>query len=503
MARRLSYWNATAPASAFPPLAGEIEADVAIVGGGIVGVSAARLLKDRGLKVALVEALRVGEEVTGKSTAKITSQHNIAYSVIARKFGEEGARLYGEANEGGLAAIRALADRHGLRCNLETRPAFTYTRDEADVETIEKEAELARRLGLPASSTRETGLPFEVLAAMRWDDQAQFHPVRYVKGLAETIPGDGCHVFEQSRVTDWDPHRIATEAGGVRARHVVMATHLPLGQIGLFYTEAHPHMHPVIMGRAEPGRVPPGMYISVEQPRHSTRGHRDEEGRDWMIFTGPSFTHGAVEEEREAFAEIEAFARDHFGVAADYRWTNEDYRSLDHAPYVGWSSALRDGYLVATGFNAWGISNGTAAAILIADLIEGRDNLWLKVFDATRIKPVAGAKEFAAGNAATAAHLVGGYLARKLGSFDDLAPGEAAILKIDGHNVAGYRDSEGALHAVSAVCTHMGCIVGWNETDRSWDCPCHGSRFALDGSVIHGPAVAALEKIDAKAEVEV
>lgn len=493
MAHHVSYWNHTAPSLEHPTLAGDIEADVAIVGGGIVGVTTARVLKDRGLKVALVEGLRIGEEVTGKSTAKITSQHNIAYTAISQKFGEEEASLYADANETGLKTIRALADRHKLACNIETRPAFTYTRDKDAVETIEKEVEIARRLGLPASLTDQTGLPFDVLAAMRWDDQAQFHPVRYVKGLAGTILGDGNSVFENSRVIDWDPHRIATEAGSVRARHVVMATHLPLGQIGLFYTETHPHMHPVITGRAEAARVPHGMYISVEAPRHSTRGHRDDDGRDWMIFTGPSFTHGDIAQERESFADLEAFARDHFGVTADYRWTNEDYASLDHAPYVGWSSSLSDGYLVATGFNAWGITNGTAAALLIADLIEGRDNPWLKVFDATRIKPIAGAKQFAAGNAATASHLVGGYLARKLHKLDDLAPGGAAILKIDGHNVAGYRDEQGALHTVSAACTHMGCIVGWNETDRTWDCPCHGSRFALDGSVVHGPAVKPLK----------
>lgn len=502
MAHHISYWNATARASSFPALQGDIEADVAIVGGGIVGVTAARLLKDRGLKIALVEALRVGEEVTGKSTAKITSQHNISYTTIARKFGEDGAKLYADANEAGLETIRTMAGRHRIDCSFEPKRAFTYTNDEGQVDAIGKEVELARILGLPASLTRDTGLPFDVLAAMRWDDQAQFHPVRYVKGLAETIPGEGCHVFEGSRVVDWDPQRIATDMGSVRAKHVVMATHLPLGQIGLFYTENYPHMHPVIVGRAEAGRVPDGMYISVETPRHSTRGHRDVEGRDWMIFTGPSFTHGDVAKERESFADLEKFARDHFGVSADYRWTNEDYRSMDHVPYVGWSSSLRDSYLVATGFNAWGITNGTAAAMLIADLVQDLDNPWLKLFNAARIKPVAGAREFVAGNAATASHLVGGYLTRKPHSFDDLAPGEAAILKIDGHNVAGYRDEDGALHAVSAVCTHMGCILGWNETDRSWDCPCHGSRFALDGGVIHGPAVKPLEPVGAAAPAE-
>jgi glycine/D-amino acid oxidase-like deaminating enzyme/nitrite reductase/ring-hydroxylating ferredoxin subunit len=502
MMRHLSYWNATAPASAFPALAGEIEADVAVVGGGIVGVTTARILKDRGLKVALVEARRVGEEVTGKSTAKITSQHNIKYTVIERKFGQECAQCYAEANEAGLGMIVALVQRHGIACDLARRPAFAYTRDERHVGEIEKEVELASLLGLPAAPTRETGLPFDVLAAMRWDDQAQFHPTKYVKGLAATLSGDGCGVFEESRVVDWAPGRIATESGSVRARHVVMATHLPLGRIGLFYAENYPHMHPVIMGRADPARVPDGMYINVETPRHSVRGHRDGEGQDWLIFAGPSFKHGHVDEERQSFAEIERFAAEHFGVRPDYRWTNEDYTPMDHAPFVGWSSSSPGAYLVATGFDAWGITTGTAAAILLADIVGDRENPWLDLFDARRIKPIAGGVEFVKGNAEVATHLVGGWLARKPHSFDDLAPGEAAILKIDGHNVAGYRDAQGALHAVSAVCTHMGCILGWNETDRSWDCPCHGSRFALDGSIVHGPAVKPLEAVDAKARAD-
>jgi glycine/D-amino acid oxidase-like deaminating enzyme/nitrite reductase/ring-hydroxylating ferredoxin subunit len=502
MTRHESYWNATAPASDFPALAGDIEADVAIVGGGIVGVTTALMLKDRGLKVALVEARRVGEEVTGKSTAKITSQHNIAYTIIAGKFGEDGARIYAEANEAGLRTIVELTARFGIACNLERKPAFTYTNDEDEVGRIEKEVEAAKRYGLPASLTRDTGLPFEVLAAMRWDDQAQFHPVRYVKGLAAALPGDGCQVFEGSRVIDWDPHRVATDRGSVKARHVVMATHLPLGQIGLFYAEAYPHMHPVIMGRAEAARVPPGMYISVETPRHSVRGHRDDDGQDWLILAGPSFKHGHVDDERESFADLEQFAARHFGVRAGYRWTNEDYTPMDHVPFIGWSSSLGDSYLVATGFNAWGISNGTAAAILIADLIEGRDNDWLKLFDATRIKPIAGAREFVAGNAETASHLVGGYLSRKPHDLAALAAGDAAILKLDGKNVAAYRDERGTVHAVSAVCTHMGCILGWNDTDRSWDCPCHGSRFDLDGSIIHGPAVKPLETVSADEPAE-
>ena len=491
--RHESYWNATAPASAFPALSGEIEVDVAIIGGGIVGVTTARMLKDRGLSFALVEARRIGEEVTGKSTAKITSQHNIAYTEIERKFGEEEAQIYADANEAGLQAIVDFAERFAIDCELARCPAFTFTREEKEVGRIEKEVELARILGLPASPTRDTGLPFDVLAAMRWDDQARFHPVKYVKGLAATLPGEGGHVFEQSRVIDWAPDRIATGTGTVRARHVVMATHLPLGQTGLFYAEAYPHMHPVMMGRAAPGRMPEGMYISVETPRHSMRGHVDAAGGDWMIFAGSHFKHGHVDEERRSFEELEAFAREHFGVEPAFRWTNEDYTPMDHAPFVGWSSSGSSAYLVATGFNAWGITNGTAAAMMIADLVTDRENPWLDLYDALRIKPVAGGREFLKGGADVASHLVSGYFGPKRHSFDELRPGEAAILRIDGQNVAGYRDEAGALHAVSAACTHMGCVVGWNETDRSWDCPCHGSRFTMTGEVIHGPAVKPLK----------
>ena len=502
MAEHRSYWNATAPESSFPALRGEIDADIAIIGAGIVGVTCARLLTDRGLKVVLVEARKVGEGVTGKSTAKITSQHNIAYTIIDKKFGTDNARRYGEANETGLRTICELADRNGIDCALERRPAFTWTNDPDEVSRIEQECHLAARLGLPASLTRDTGLPFAVQAAMRWDDQAQFHPTRYLKGLAASLAGDGCQIFEDSRVTDWDPHRIQTDQGCVRARHVAMSTHLPLGKTGLFFAENFPHMHPVIMGHVERGRVPHGMYINSESPHFSVRGHRDEAGQDWLIFAGPTFKHGHVDQERESFDELKRFAFSHFGVTPAWRWTNEDYTPMDHAPFIGWSSSIGEGYLVATGFNAWGITTGTAAAILIADLAQGKQNDWLKLFDATRVKPIAGAAELAKGTAETAANLIGGYARSKSHDLSALASGEGGVLKVDGHNVAAYRDEAGTLHCRSAVCTHMGCIVGWNETDRTWDCPCHGSRFATDGSVLHGPAVSPLAPAEIGAETE-
>jgi glycine/D-amino acid oxidase-like deaminating enzyme len=298
-----TYWNATAPAPSFPSLSGDISVDVAVIGGGIVGITTARLLKDLGQSVAVVEARRVGREVTGKSTAKMTSQHSIIYQTLEQKFGEEEARLYGEAQETGIRMIRELAGKHGIDADIEPKAAYTWTRDERYVSQIEKEVETAQRLGLPATLTREAGLPFEVLAAARFDNQAQFHPTKFVAGLAQTIPGDGCHVFENSRVIDWEPTRVVTEAGTLSARHVVMATHLPLGQVGRYYAMAAPYAEPVIAARI--GRVPDGMYINVEQPHHSIRTHRRENGDIYGIVAGTQFKPGHTDEERQYFADID------------------------------------------------------------------------------------------------------------------------------------------------------------------------------------------------------
>jgi nitrite reductase/ring-hydroxylating ferredoxin subunit len=223
------------------------------------------------------------------------------------------------------------------------------------------------------------------------------------------------------------------------------------------------------------------------------RTHRHG-GKTFAVAVGTSFKPGHVEDERKNFVDLERWLTEHFAAGPiEYRWVNEDYTPMDGAPFIGWSSSLGHGYLVATGFDAWGFTNGTAAGRIIADLAAGEDNPWLALFDARRVKPLAGGKKFATENLHVAKHLVGGYAATRPESYADLGAGEAAILKIDGEHVAAFRDEGGQVHAVSAACTHMGCLLGWNGTDRTWDCACHGSRFSLSGEVLHGPAVTPLE----------
>lgn len=490
----ISYWNFTCNAPAFPPLSGDVHVDVAIVGAGIVGTTTARLLKDQGYSVALLDAHRAGQQATGKSTAKVTSQHSLIYQQIEQKFGMSHAQLYATAQQHGIQLIEALVGQHQIPCDLESRPAYTYTLQEQHVAQIEKEVEITQQLGLPSTLVQQCDLPFSIRAAIRYDHQFQFHPTAYVAGLAETLPGDGCHVFENSPVVDWSADHVATAQGKVHAGYIIMATHLPLGQVGGYYTRAFPKAEPVIVAKV-PDTLD-GMYLNVEDPNHSLRFHRDSAGDQFAIAAGTAFKPGHPDEERQHFRELEDWLTSHFNAEPVYRWVNEDYTSMDQVPFVGRSTSISNDYLVATGFSGWGLSNGSAAAIMLRDLITGTSNPWHELFDAQRFKPLAGGPKLLKESSQVLTHLVSGYLSRKRHSYDELGNGEAAILKMDGKRIAAFKDEHGVVQAVSAVCPHMGCIVGWNETDRTWDCPCHGSRFALDGTVLHGPAVKPLGKVD-------
>lgn len=316
------YWNETVPNTHFPRLADEQGVDVAIVGGGIVGVTTARFLKDSGFTVAVVEALKVGQQVTGQSTAKITSQHGLLYQSLEKTFGQDYARLYGEAQEAGVHLMGSFVDRYQISCDLEARSAFIYTQDHDHVPSIEEEADICRRLGLPASLVYARGLPFEVLAAIRYDQQMQFHPTAYIAELARTVPGDGSHVFENSRVIDWGPARVVTTQGSINARHMVMATHLPLGQTGGYYGRAFPNAEPVIVARLD--QDIDGMHLSAEEPGYSIRTHRHDNGNLYAVAAGGTFKPGRPEEEQRHFDDVEGWLKKHFAAGpVEYRWVNE------------------------------------------------------------------------------------------------------------------------------------------------------------------------------------
>ena len=498
-----SYWVATVADTApdFPPLPGDLEVDVAIVGGGLVGLTAAELLRCAGKRVAVIEARKVGQQVTGRSTAKVTSQHGPIYHRLIKDFGEDGARTYGAANQAGIERIARFVEELGIDCEFERKAAYVYTRSDRHVGEIEAEVEAARRVGLPAGFVRECSLPFPIAGAVRFDDQAQFNPCKYLAALARAVAaGDGGRVFEGTRalsIEHGEPCRVTTNRGGtVTARDVIVATHMPINNVGLFYAKAYPYAHPMVAARIDPARAPDGMFISVETPTHSIRIARSSpDGAAYLVTVGDSYKTGHTDEGIKAFEDLVRFVREEFGAPSiEYHWTNEDFNSMDGVPFIGRASSGSEHLFVATGFNAWGITSATVAGMILSDLIVGRANPWAGLFDATRTKPVAGGPSFVRENVSAGVHLVKGYVQGRPRSIAEVAPGDGAVLKLNGEQVAVHRDERGNVHAVSAVCTHLRCVVGWNPADRTWDCPCHGSRFDVDGGVIHGPATTDLER---------
>jgi glycine/D-amino acid oxidase-like deaminating enzyme/nitrite reductase/ring-hydroxylating ferredoxin subunit len=499
-----SYWLAVSERTSCPSLARNLHADVAVIGGGIVGLTTALLLQQAGRKVVLLEARRVGGQVTGGSTAKITSLHKLIYADLVDAFDEETAAKYGRANEEALAFIGHTVRRHTIQCDFVHRDAYTYCTDEGAVEAVRREAETAERLGLPASFTQDLPRAFGATAAVRFTGQAQFHPVKYVHGLADALLAAGGDIFEETRVADVQegpPHTLQladTPASGgapamkVTADHVVVATNLPFLDRGGFFTKAYPRHHVAAAARleGEPGFA--DMYVNTGTPTRSVRLHRDERG-DVLIATGASFRPG--EADPLALAnDLESWLRARFPVTAiEHVWTNEDFDSMDRMPFVGRLRSGADGVWTATGFSAWGITGGTAAARVLADLVCNQPNPFAEMFDATRKTLTQSAKSFVSANVKTGADLVKGrVLGGERRDPETLAAGEAAVVIQDREKVAAYRDPAGVLHRVSAICTHMGCVVAWDPVAKAWDCPCHGSRFTPDGAVVFGPAVAPL-----------
>jgi glycine/D-amino acid oxidase-like deaminating enzyme/nitrite reductase/ring-hydroxylating ferredoxin subunit len=490
--RNVSYWVATTPETSFSSYpGGDLKVDVAVVGGGITGLTTALLLQQVGASVAVVEAGRVACGVTGYTTAKVTSLHGLTYAKLTTTFGAEGARVYGEANQAGLERIARLVEQLGIDCDFERLPAFTYTEDPQRVSAIEEEVEAAQQAGLPASFSSQIGLPFPVQGAVRVEDQAQFHPRRFCLGLAEAIAAGGGQVFEQTRALDlrlgW-PCTVKTEHGPLRAEHVVVATHLPFfDPAGLFAKTSPSRSYAAVVTLAEP--APPGMYLSADAATRSIRPLIA--GGNQAVLAGEEHKTGHGRDTRSHYQALEAWAGERFPVeSVDYRWSAQDYLPADNVPYIG---RMIPGYgrlHVATGFKKWGMAHSAVAAMLLCDEITGRLNAWSGLFKATRLHPLASAKGLAVHNLDVGLRFtVDRLLTLRPPPAHALAPGEAGLRELDGEKVAAYRDQHGRLHAVSGRCTHLGCLVAWNAAERTWDCPCHGSRYTYDGQVIQGPAV--------------
>jgi glycine/D-amino acid oxidase-like deaminating enzyme/nitrite reductase/ring-hydroxylating ferredoxin subunit len=492
-----SFWLGTTPETDYPKLTDGVEVDVAVVGAGIAGITAAVLLKRAGKTVALLDSKRIVHGATGYTTAKVTSGHGLGYTKIRKAFGEEGTRTYAAANQAALERIAHFVEEDGIDCDFERKTNYAYAEDEDQAAQVKEEVEVEQAAGLPASLVREAPLPYPVTAAVRLDNQAQFHPRKYLLALASTIPGDGSHVFENSRVQTvkhGEPCEVVADQGVIRARDVVVATHLPILDRGLFFAKAYPHRSYAVAASIDPSDAPDGMFINAGTPTRSVRTMPD--GDRLFINVGGNGHKVAAEDDTPArYDQLEEFLREHWPNAGEveYRWSTQDYMPHDQVPYVGraWRTA-KHGY-TATGFNKWGMTNGTAAAMIISDAILGRENPWAELFDAQRLRPIRTSKFFKENLSAGFHFFADRIRAGDKGSLDEVGPGEGAIVGRV-RKTAVYRDDDGKVHELSPVCRHLYCHVHWNPAERSWDCPCHGSRYAAEGRVIEGPATKDLKR---------
>jgi glycine/D-amino acid oxidase-like deaminating enzyme/nitrite reductase/ring-hydroxylating ferredoxin subunit len=475
-------------------LDGESEVDVAIVGGGVAGLTTALLLKRRGARVAVLEAARVGTGVTGCTTAKVTALQATMYSTISARH-RDAASPYAEASLAGVGRVAEIASEEGIECDLERRPAFTYAADESERESVEQEFDAARSAGLPVEWVDGPDLPYAAHGAVRLRDQLQLHPVRYAQGLAAAVAGAGSHVFENTRVlktSEGPPARVVAATGVIQAEHVVVASHYPMLDRGLYFARLKAERSYCIAARLAGGRLPAGMSISAGANSRSIRS-TDE----FLIVGGEGHPTGSDKAKPERFERLEAFAREHWDVAAvTHRWSAHDPVPYDHLPMIGAYHPRSSRLWVSTGFMKWGLSSATFGAMILADQISGRENPWAPIFTPNRLS-LRSAHEVMQLGAKFSIEMVGDRLRSPQGfSADTIAPGHARVLQ-DGLGKKGvYRAETGELHAVSLRCTHLGCLLRFNAAERTWDCPCHGSRFAPDGAVLEGPAVHPLQRRD-------
>lgn len=495
-----SLWLHESPVTTYPQLDGDLSVDVAVIGGGIVGLAAATLLKRAGATVAVVEAGRVARGVSGHTTAKVTSLHGLRYSSLASRWGEEAARAYAESNQAGVEGIAQLVEEEAIDCDFERVPAYVYAETSEGAKAVEREADAARIAGLDATLVREVDLPFPVQTAVSLGDQAQLDPYRYLTALARAIPGEGSHLLERTRALDveeGEPCRVRTAQGSIVAGDVIVATLVPFLDRGGYFARSRPERSYLIAYEAERAPALRGMYLSAEAPTRSLRT-ATREGRRLTLVGGEGHATGQEAHAAEHVRRLERFAQERFGLGAVVNhWSSQDFTSKIGVPFVGRLTPLSSRVHVATAFGKWGMSAGTAAAMILSDAIMRRPNLWAWLYDPNRLRPASGLASLLAHNLGVARRFASGRLAPPAAQAESgLEPGEGRVVRSGTRLVGVSRGSDGEVRSVSAVCTHLGCVVAWNEAEESWDCPCHGSRFDAAGNVLQGPAVESLARIE-------
>lgn len=470
-----SIWSQEISISQHGPLNDNIETDTAVIGGGLAGILIAYFLQQRSIPVVVLEAGRIGSGQTRNTTAKITSQHDLIYSKLIRNFGIERARQYAQANQAAIHTYRKIIQERHIDCDFEAIPAYLYTCTNPDL--LKQEAESAQCLGINASFAQETNLPFSVKGAVRFEDQAQFHPLKFLSSISEEVT-----VYEQTNVRTVDGNLLRTNHGNVKARHIVFATHHPFVNFpGMYFARMHQERSYVLALRH--AQQLDGAYLGIDDNGCSFRN-----AGDLLLLGGGSHRTG-INQAGGQYEALQKNAQTWYPNGTDVaRWSAQDCIPIDDVPYIGRFARSKPNWFVATGFQKWGMTSAMVAATLLPDLICGQQNAYAEVFSPQRFYLRASAKKLSANIGQFTKSLAKRAFGTPKLTLDKLPKEHGGVVSANGKKVGAYKDKTGKVYLVSVRCPHLGCELAWNPEERSWDCPCHGSRFDYTGKRISGPA---------------
>ena len=479
--------------------------EICIIGGGIFGLTTAYYLTQLGKKVIVLEKGEIGEKVSGNTTGKVTSQHALFYDHLISDYGEEYARKYLEANEQAIKNIKEIIEKEQIECEFSERNAYVYTTKQDEVIEIEKEVDAVNKIGKDAKLVTETELPFKVKAAIEFKGQAQFHPRKYMLGLAKSILKDN-QIYNFTTVTDvkkeGEEFIVYTDKGNVNAKYVVLAAHYPIVNAPGFYFTKMYQSTSYIMAIETNSKLPQGMYINDKEPIYTFRTAQYN-GKEILLIGGADHRTGEPIPDNSKYEELKKKAKELYpDCKVLFKWNTRDCISLDKIPYIGEFSNLMKNMYVGTGFKKWGITLSNIAANIVTDKIMGEENKYENIFNATRMNPIKNRWEVKNMVKESVESIALNKFKIESHSIDEIENDNGAIIQINGDNVGIYKDKEGKIYAVNPVCTHLGCLLSWNNLDKTWDCPCHGSRFDYMGKNLYEPAIKDLTTKNIQKKVE-
>ncbi len=481
----------------FETLNDNISCDVCIIGAGIFGITCAYYLSKAGLKVIVIDKSGISRKTTGHTTAKITSQHGLFYTYLIETYGEQYAKDYLFANQEAIDNIKNIIDVEGIKCDFEYQSNFVYTTNKSEVSKIKKEVDCVNAIGFPANFVTKTGLPFNIEGAIQFKNQAQFNPIKYINSLCDSIIANNGNIYTNTTVYDVknenNSFSTLTTGGTIQSKYVILASHYPFINFpGMYFIKMY-QSSSYIIGVDTKKTLFNGMYITASSPTYSFRTAYYN-GKKILLLGGSDHKTGTPITYEESYYNLEYYAKQLYpNCEILFRWDTRDCITLDKIPYIGLFSKTIDNLYLGTGFNKWGMTSSNVAANIICDDILQKKNKYAYVFDSTRVNPIKNRTEVK--NMLTES--INSIAIKKFKdsniSFDNIPNNSGGIIDINNQKVGIYKDTSGNIFAVKPVCTHLGCLLSWNDADKTWDCPCHGSRFDYMGKNLYDPAFKDLE----------